>query len=222
MQPIVDMRTEPYVLSFKENIDVLKEVKVTQGLIDGLLATLHPLFKDALLPEGVLGLHMKNFIWPLTEKGIDKASFAGTLQLNGIRLQSTPFLSGLLDMMGISGREIMMKDQSIDFEARNGRVACSPVTLDIQGYPLKMEGSIGFDNTLDFIARVPITPKMVGKDAYHLLQGTTIKVPIRGTASRPKIDQAAFQDATGDLMQQVLQKNVEQGVQNLFKNLFKK
>lgn len=222
MQPIVDMRTKPYVLSFKENIDILKEVKVTQGLVDGLLANLHPLFKNAVMPEGILGLHLKNFKWPLAEKGLDKASFAGTLRLNGIRLQSTPFLAGLLDMIGVSEREIMINDQSIEFEARQGRIACSPVTLDIGGYPLKMEGSAGFDHTLDFIAQVPITPKIVGKDAYQILQGTTIKVPIRGTVSKPNIDQAAFQEAAGDLMQQVLQKNVHQGVQNLLKNLFKK
>ncbi|MBT8332069.1 MAG: hypothetical protein KJP06_07035, partial [Deltaproteobacteria bacterium] len=119
MQPIVDMRKEPYVLSFKENIDILKEVKVTQGLVDGLLATLHPLFKNAVMPEGILGLHMKNFSWPLSKKGINNASFAGTLQLNGMRLNSTPFLSQLLDMMRVGEREIIMSDQSIDFEALN-------------------------------------------------------------------------------------------------------
>jgi len=124
--------------------------------------------------------------------------------------------------MGISEREIMINDQSIEFEARQGRIACSPVTLDIGGYPLKMEGSAGFDNALDFIAQVPMTPKIVGRDAYQFLQGTTIKVPIRGTVSKPKIDQAAFQEAAGDLMQQALQKNVQQGVRNLLDNLLKK
>jgi hypothetical protein len=105
MQPIIDMRREPYVLSFKKNIDILKEVKITQGLIDGLLATLHPVFKDAVMPGGILGLYMKNFAWPLSKEGKNKASFDGTLQLNGIRLNSTPFLSQLLGMMGISERE---------------------------------------------------------------------------------------------------------------------
>ena len=222
MQPIIDMRREPYILSFKKNIDVLKEVKITQGLIDGLLAALHPSLKDAVMPQGILGLYMEHFEWPLSENGKNKASFAGTLQLNGIRLNSTPFLSQLLGMMGISEREIMMNNQSVDFKARKGRVTCSPITLDVGEYKLKLHGSIGFDETLDFIARVPVTSKMVGKDAYQFLKGTTIKVPIRGSVAKPKVNQAAFQDATGDLMQQVLQKNVEQGVQNLFKNLFKK
>jgi hypothetical protein len=221
-QPTVDMRKDTYILSFKENIDLLKDVQVTQGLIDGLLAAIHPLFKDAVVPDGLLGLNMKHFSWPLSEKERNRATFAGTLKLNGMRLNSTPFLAGLLNMMGISERQLSLANQEIDFEAKNGRIALSPMTLDAEGYQLKMHGSIGFDNTLDFIARIPVTKRMVGKDAYRFLQGTTIKVPIRGTASNPRIDEAAFQDATGDLMQQALKKNLQQGVQDLLKSLFKK
>jgi len=221
LQPTIDMRKEPYILSFNENIDLLKDVQVTQGLIDGLLAAIHPLFKDAVIPDGLLGLNMKHFNWPLSEKERNKATFAGTLQLNGIRLNSTPFMAELLNMMGISERQLSLADQEVDFEAKNGRIALSPMTLDAEGYQLKMHGSIGFDKTLDFIARLPVTKKMVGKDAYRFLQGTTIKVPIRGTASKPRIDEAAFQEATGDLMQQALHKNLQNGAQDLLKNLFK-
>jgi len=221
-QPTVDLREEPYVISFKENIDILKDVHVTQGLIDGLLAAIHPLFKDAVLPEGLLGLKMKHFSWPLSEKERSRATFAGTLKLNGVRLNSTPFLAGLLNMMGISERQLSMADQDIDFEAKNGRIALSPMTLDAEGYQLKMYGSVGFDKTLDFIAQIPVTKKMVGKDAYQFLQGTILKVPIRGTASKPLLDETAFQQVTGDLIQQALRKNLEKGAQDLLKNLFKK
>jgi hypothetical protein len=222
LQPIITLGTEPYVLSMAENTDILKAVQVTQGLIDGLLASIHPLFKDAVVPQGVLGLHLKHFNWPLVKNAENKATFAGTLQLNGIRLNSTPFLSVLLGMMGVSEREISLTDQSVDFEASDGRISCSPLTLDIEGYPLVMQGTFGFDKTVDFIARVPVTQKMVGKDAYQFLQGTTLKVPIRGTALKPAIDEAAFRDATADLMQQAVQKGVQQGVQDLLQNLLKK
>ena len=96
------------------------------------------------------------------------------------------------------------------------------MTLEAEGHQLTMQGSIGFDSTLDFIARIPVTEKVVGKDAYQFLQGTTIKVPIGGTAAKPRIDQSAFQQASGDLMQQALRKNLEKGAQDLLKNLFKK
>jgi hypothetical protein len=220
-QPTIDLRKEPYILSFKDNIDLLKDVQITQGLIDELLAAIHPVFKEAVVPEGLLGLNMKHFSWPLSEKHRNRATFAGTMNLNGMRLNSTPFLAELLNLMGISERQLSMVDQDIDFEAQNGRVTLSPMTLDAEGYQLKMHGSIGFDNTLDFIARIPVTKKMVGKDAYQFLQGTTIKVPIRGTASKPSIDETVFQQATGDLMQQALRKNLEKGAQDLLKNLFK-
>lgn len=221
-QPTIDMRKEPYILSFKDNIDLLKDVQVTQGLIDGLLAAIHPLFKDAVVPDGLLGLNMKHFSWPLSEKERNRATFAGTLKLNGIRLNSTPFLAGLLNMMGISERQLSLANQKIDFEAKNGRMALSPMTLDAEGYQLKIHGSIGFDKTLDLIARIPVTKRMVGKDAYRFLRGTTIKVPIRGTAAKPRIDEAVFQEATGDLMQQAFRKNLEKGARDLLKSLFKK
>jgi len=221
-QPTVDLRKDPYVLSFKENIDLLKDVQVTQGLIDGLLAAIHPLFKDAVVPDGLLGLKMKHFSWPLSEKERNRATFAGTLKLKGVRLNSTPFMADLLKMMGISERELSLADQDIDFEAKDGRIALSPMTLEAEGYQLKMHGSIGFDSSLDFIARIPVTEKVVGRDAYPFLQGTTIKVPIGGTTSEPRIDETAFQQATGDLMQQALRKNLEKGAQDLLKNLFKK
>ncbi len=221
VQPTVDMRKEPYILSFKENTDLLKDVQITQGLIDGLLAAIHPLFKDSVVPKGLLGLNMKHFSWPLSEKYRNRATFAGTLTLNGVKLKSTPFMVGLLNMMGIRERKLRLVDQDIAFEARDGRIALSPMTLEAEGHLLTMKGSIGFDSTLDFIARIPVTEKMVGKDAYQFLQGTTINVPISGTAAKPRIDQSAFQQASGDLMQQALRKNLEKGAQDLLKNLFK-
>ena len=222
VQPTINMAREPYILSFKENIDLLKDVQITQGLIDGLLASLHPIFKDSVVPDGILGLNMRHFSWPLAEKYRNRATFAGTLKLNGIKLNSTPFLAGLLDMMGISERQLSMVDQEIDFEAKNGRIALSPMTLDAEGYQFRMHGSVGFDSTLDFIVRVPVTDKMVGKDAYRFLQGTTIGVPIGGTTAKPRVNEAAFQQATGDLMQQALRKNLEKSAQDLLNNLFKK
>ena len=64
-QPTVDMSREPYILSFKENIDLLKDVQITQGLIDGLLAALHPILKDSVVPDGIMGLNLKHYNWPL-------------------------------------------------------------------------------------------------------------------------------------------------------------
>lgn len=221
LQPAIDMQQDPFVLSFSKDLNILKEVQITKGLTEGLLALIHPMFKDAVKPEGLLDLHMKYFNWPLAQETGKNASFAGSLRLNGVKLNSTPFLSGLLGLMRVKEREFSLGDQTIDFVAEDGRLKCSPLTIDVGGSPLVMYGSVGFDKTLDYIAQIPLTENMVGKDAFQFLQGVSVKVPIRGTVSEPKIDESALQDATGSLVQQAMQKNLQQGVQNLLQNLFK-
>ena len=113
---------------------------------------------------------------PLAQETANKASFAGSLRLNGVKLNSTTLLSSLLSVMRVKEREFDLGDQTIDFVARDGRLECSPLTIDVGGSPLVMYGSVGFDNTLDYIAQIPLTENMVGKDAYRFLPAPLWKI----------------------------------------------
>jgi hypothetical protein len=62
---------------------------------------------------------------------------------------------------------------------------------------------------------------MVGGKAYEYLKGVTIDVPIGGTVSKPQIDEAAMQKATGSLVQQTMQKSIEKKATDLLQQLFK-
>ena len=73
-------------------------------------------------------------------------------------------------MIGIRGNEMDFGDRNIDFVARNGRIETSPIRLEVDGYPVELRGSVGFDKSLDYIARLPITPKLVGDKAYPYLE----------------------------------------------------
>jgi translocation and assembly module TamB len=81
---------------------------------------------------------------------------------------------------------------------------------------------VGFDKSLDYTAKLPITPMLVGDKAYRYLEGTTIDVPIRGSSSHPDIDKSAVHKASADMAQEALQKTLEKGVQNIFEQLIKK
>ena len=106
--------------------------------------------------------------------------------------------------------------------ARNGRIETSPIRLEIDGYPIELRGSVGFDKSLDYIAKLPITPQLVGKKAYRYLEGVTIDVPIRGNSSEPDFDESSMQKASAGLAEQALQKSLEKGVQNIFEQILKK
>jgi hypothetical protein len=222
LQPTIDLRKEPYILSLPQNSFILKDVEITDAMAESLMAKIHPVFQGSVQAQGFIDLYMEHFNWPLDKKDRDKTTFAGTLHLKGVRINSTNLLSGLMAMIGIRGNEMDFGDRNIDFVARNGRIETSPIRLEVDGYPVELRGSVGFDKSLDYIARLPITPKLVGDKAYPYLEGVTIDVPIRGNSSNPDIDESAMQNASSSLAEQALQKTLEKGVQNIFEQLIKK
>ena len=222
LQPTIDLRKEPYSLSLPQNSFILKDVEITDAMAESLMAKIHPVFQGSVQAEGFIDLYMQHFNWPLDKKDRDKTTFAGTLRLKGVRINSTRLLSGLLALIGIRGNEMDFGDSNIDFVARSGRIETSPIRLEVDGYPLELRGSVGFDKSLDYIARLPITPKLVGDKAYQYLEGVTIDVPIRGDSSNPDIDESTMQKASSNLAEQALQKTLEKGVQNIFEQLIKK
>jgi hypothetical protein len=131
-------------------------------------------------------------------------------------------LTGILTLVGVRGNEMNFGNLDIDFVARTGRIETSPIRLEIDGYPISLHGSVGFDKSHDYIAKIPITPKLVGDKAYTYLEGVTIDVPIRGNSSNPDIDKGTVQQASTSLAEQALQKSVQKGVQNVLEQLLKK
>ena len=222
LEPKIDLRKEPYILSLPPETFILKDVEITDAMAERLMSKIHPVFQGSVQAEGYVDLYMQHFNWPLDEKDRDKTTFAGILSLKGVRINSTSMLSGILSLVGIRGNEMDFGDRDIDFVARNGRIETSPIRLEIDGYPVEIRGSAGFDKSLDYIARLPITPKLVGDKAYQYLEGVTIDIPIRGDSSNPDIDESSVQKASAGLAEQALQKTLEKGVQNIFEQLLKK
>jgi hypothetical protein len=222
LEPKIDLGKEPYMLSLPPDSTILKDVEITDAMAEGLMSKIHPVFQGSVQAEGHVDLYMQHFNWALDKKDRDKTAFAGTLRLKGVRINSTNLLSELLALIGVRGNEMDFGDLDIDFVARNGRIETSPIRLEIDGYPIELRGSVGFDKSLDYIAKLPITPKLVGDKAYRLLEGVTIDVPIRGNSKNPDIDESSMQKATAGLVEQALQKSLEKGVQNIFEQLIKK
>ena len=191
-------------------------------MAERLMSKIHPVFQGAVKAEGHIDLYMQHFNWALDKKDRDKTAFAGTLRLKGVRINSTNLLSELLALIGVRGDEMDFGDLDIDFVARNGRIETSPIRLEIDGYPIELTGSVGFDKSLDYTAKLPITPMLVGNKAFRYLEGVTIDVPIRGNSANPDIDQSSMQKASSSLAEQALQKNLEKGVQNILEQLLKK
>ena len=222
LEPKIDLGKEPYMLTLPPDSTILKDVEITDAMAERLMSKIHPVFQGSVRAEGHVDLFMQHFNWALDKKDRDQTSFAGTLRLKGVRINSTQLLSGLLALIGVRGNEMDFGDLDIDFVARNGRIETSPIRLEIDGHPIELRGSVGFDKSLDYTAKLPITPKLVGDKAYPYLKGVTIDVPIRGNSKNPDIDESSMQKASASLAEQALQKSLEKGVQNVLEQLLKK
>jgi hypothetical protein len=221
LQSTVDLHSDPFVLSFAENTDILTDVRITSEMAETLLAFIHPSFQGTVIPGGDLDLFMQHFKWPLDKKRTDKISFAGNLKVNGLKMEASPMLSPLLAIAGVQGSVVDFDTQNIEFRARNGRIVTSPIRMSVEDYRLTLQGSVGFDQTLAYTAQIPVTRRLVGRDGYKYLQGSTINVPIRGTVSSPEIDEQALEEATASLVQQALQKVIERKAGDLLEKLLR-
>ncbi len=222
LQPTIDLRKEPYILSLPQKSYILKDVQITDAMAERLLALIHPLFKGSTKAQGQIDLYMNHFDWPLAKQNRNDASFAGTLSLRGVRVNSTNLFSGLLAMIGMGGSQLEIDNLDVEFVARNGRIKTSPIRFEVGGYPVALNGSVGFDKSIDYIATLPITPALVGNEAFGFLEGATIDVPIRGTSSDPNFNEAVMQKATESLVQQAMQKGLQKGLQGIFKKMLEK
>ena len=222
LKPAIDFSVEPSVLSIPDNSSILTGVGITEDMSNDLLAKVHPLFQGAAVSQGTVDLTMQNFKWPLDAESRKKAAFVGSLTFNDVKLQAGGLLTPLLAVMKMDEQEILLKNQPMEFVGENDRVRCSALEIIIQEeYSLILSGSIGFDQSLDYIAQVPVTRKMVSGDVYKHLEGTFISVPIGGTVSKPKLSKNAVQTALKDLILQAGTKQIADQAGKLLKSLFK-
>jgi hypothetical protein len=222
LQPTLDMRRKPYVLKIPENSDIAKNVNISNKLTSDLLASVHPIFKGASVSIGSLGLASNHFNLPLDEKYTKAIDITGRLNLNEVAMDASPLLATILKFAGIKESTVDLGNVDIEFQARNGRVASSPVNISAGDFTMMLQGSMGFDKTLDYLAKIPVTRKLVGRKAYKYLQGVTIDVPIGGTVGKPRIDERAVEKVTSGLVKQALQQTLEKQATDLLQKLFKK
>lgn len=128
----------------------------------------------------------------------------GEIKSQHIRIQNIAAFDALAKALGNDGlRTIEAKDVSIRFAVRDGRITTQPFDLKIGDIALKLSGSTGLDQSIDYTARVTLPEGMTGGVL------TAVNVGIGGTFSSPKITlglKEAAQQAVTDIVNQQIQK----------------
>ena len=129
----------------------------------------------------------------------------GDFNTNEVRIKDSKTLSQMADLLKNDNlKDPKIEDVNISYEFRAGRVYVKPFDIKMAGFKMNIEGSNGFDNTLDYIIKTEIPMSALG-DANKLAQGLlgeinkaagtnvktneTFDVTLRivGTSDNPKI-----------------------------------
>jgi hypothetical protein len=211
--PRVDLTAVPPEVILPDNEQVLDHVGISPPLVEGLLRHIHPVLGLLARPSGSIGARVNSFSWPLVEDGSRLAEFSAVLEISRVNLVARGVLQEVLDMMKLGDEPLALRQSEISCKGARGRISCTPLEITVAGSEMTLAGSIGFDGSIDYLLKVPVTEHLVGKEGYRVLQGTTLKVPIKGNRDQAVFDRRALADAVTDLLVQAGTRGVSKALQ---------
>ncbi|MBW2329100.1 MAG: hypothetical protein JRF04_05705 [Deltaproteobacteria bacterium] len=201
LSPRIDYTLAPPIATLPEAEQVLTDVQLGQPLVD-LLKRINPVLGLLARPTGTISTRMDRFSWPLVERGAQHADFSAVFNVSKITLVADDTLHEILNMVGLGDEPLTLDQSEITCNAAGGRIICTPLKMLVAELEMTLGGAVGFDGSLDYLLEVPETKKLVGKEGYRILQGTTLKVPIRGDRDQTIFDSNALSMAISDLLGQ--------------------
>ena len=173
---------------------------INKEVSDALLAYVAPVMAKSSQVSGKVTVAIDRAFVPITATG--PLAMDGAMAFQDVLFTPGPLATELNSLTGQAMHDIRL-NESMLIKVVDGRVQQHGLTIPVGGNGLKVaiDGSVGFDETLDLQATVPLTPKALGLAAIpgqDAATGPTVMLPIRGTMSKPAVDRKALSVALRD------------------------
>ncbi len=213
LSPRIELRGEPTLVIV--NGTILESIALTPEVCRDWMKYIAPVLAEATQAQGTFSLATEGVQLPLlspergTARGklvIDSASvLPGPLgqQLVGLansvkQMTEGQPLTALFQpptaaATSSSNALLNVPRQEIGWELRDGQVFHEGLTINVRGIPIKTSGGVGLDSKLNLLAEVPIQEDWIKKHPFLAsLRGSSLRLPIVGTRSQPRIDPQAW------------------------------
>lgn len=234
----VTLDPPPQALSLQPG-PLVTDVAISREVSDKALKYIAPVFADAARVEGRFSMGLSELAVPLEQPaGAPPAGRAtGRLQVHTVRVTPGPSVAQWIGVVkqiegvarnGVEGvaaaREttlVSIRDQAIDFQLVEGRVYHRGLRFEVGDAVVESTGSVGLDETLDLVLSVPILDEWIDRKPQLLgrLRGQAVRIPVRGTFNRPKVDDRAFVQLSRQLIEGAAAGAIESGLRRLFEKL---
>lgn len=207
---------------------VIERARLTPAACASALGYALPVLADVAQVEGELSMDLEGARLPLTDPA--HAEIAGRLTIHSAQVGPGPLVRELSMLLKGPATLTLAKDNVVPVLLVKGRVYHSGLELHFPELTVRTSGSVGLDGSLALVAEMPVPPKWLGSSKLaRAVAGQTIRLPIGGTLSKPKIDERALREASARfardaaenaLRQEVddkLKKEAENGLRKLFR-----
>ncbi|HZL87760.1 MAG TPA: hypothetical protein VFB96_05235 [Pirellulaceae bacterium] len=195
---------------------VLQRVRISPELCRGWLKYVAPLLADATRAEGKFSLDLESGTVPLMQP--EAMDVGGILSIHEAQVGPGPlaltYLNLALQVKSIlAGKPansesidpkkgwILLPEQQVAMRAFQGRVYHQGLLMNVNDVVVRTEGSVGFDQTLNLVAAIPVQDKWIEKDKLPTaFKGKSIYIPIRGRISRPEPDTKVLKDLAAQML----------------------
>jgi hypothetical protein len=187
----------------------LKDVEFSEEMCRLWLKYLSPVLADATRINGRFSIDLQEADFPLRDAAAGR--IAGTLDIDSAAVRPGPFatqvigiigsIRSLADRRGARDPEQMrlmsVPAQQVPFEMVDGRVRHERMQFVVGGAMVQTSGSVGLDESLDLLIEVPLEESWFRNDLLaSTLGGEVIRIPVRGTLSRPEFELNAVRELT--------------------------
>ncbi len=208
-------------ITIPSGTQVLAGVQLDRTLTEAILEKIHPLFGVLASPTGTIDARVDAFYWPVAVGGSQLAKFTTVFDVGEIKLDSRGVLKDVLALMKLDDQPLTLKESEITCTGKQGRISCTPLHILVADSVMTISGSVGMDQSLEYLLEVPVTEKLIGREGFRVLNGATIRVPLRGTLNKPDLNTKLVSEAIADLARQAADKAVIKEVEQLLPDLLK-
>lgn len=205
-----DFTAAPAVIMTPGNSRIMTGVKLNDPLVATLFSKIHPLFGVFAQPSGMIDVRLDSLWWPIGASRKEETNFVTILDVRDIQLEKLAILNNILLLFGLEKERLQLRDNEIYCIGKNGQLKCSPVRVMAGEVEVIVGGSVYDDSSLDYEVEVPVTKKLVSDEEYRILQGTTVRVAVKGTNQIPYFDREKVVNTLQNLMKQAAEKIVQE------------
>ncbi|AMV27627.1 hypothetical protein VT84_24710 [Gemmata sp. SH-PL17] len=197
LSPTLELGTTPAVMTLAKG-NVIDRAKLTPQATASALGYALPAIANTGEASGEISANIEDARISLAD--VNQTNMKGSLVIHKATVGFSPVVAQIATVLGAKATTMtLVNDSTVPVQVANGRVYHQNFAIRISGTTFHTNGSVGFDDTLDLIVDVPLPKEMpLLKNNPVLMKavaGKVVKVPVRGTLTKPELDPKAFNDA---------------------------